>query len=290
MEERVSERGDIERVLADPGYEVPAAPDGDRGVAWLRCTVSRFVNGPAHARRRALVEAEIGRLDPAALRADARRRVDAVLDAADGHIEAMAAIARPVPLAALGAALGVPEDRLVEAVAAAIAVAPAYPTGAADERTDAAAERLRDILESGGPEETAAAIAVLVQACEATAGAVGNAVVVASERPELRGDVDALLRETLLRASPVRVMRRVSPTGGQVTLDLEAAADGAAAGDPPLAFGSGLRPCPGIDQAVAVAAGVLDAVLPRCTVDPAGLAWADMAALRLPDRLELVVG
>jgi cytochrome P450 len=288
----VTERRDIERILADPGFEVPAAPPGDRGLAWLRATVSRFVNGEAHARRRALVELEIARLDPEALRRDARVRTEAVLDAAEGRVEAMTAIARRVPLAALAHALGVPDERLDAVVGDAIAVAPAYPTGATGstgEGVDAAADRLRELLDRGDPEATAAAIAVLAQACEATAGAIGNAMFVASERPELRGDAGALLRKTLLRASPLRVMRRVSPAGEPVTLDVEAASDGAADGDPSMAFGSGVRPCPGAAQAVALVGGVLDALLPRCAVDPDGLAWADLPALRLPERLELLV-
>jgi cytochrome P450 len=284
---RLTLRHDIERVLADPSFEVPAAPAGDHGVAWLRSTVSRFVNGAVHARRRAVVEAELGRLDPAALRREARLRTDAVLDAASGRIEAMASIARPVPLATLGRALGVAEEELEGVVADAIAVAPAYASGAGDDRVDAAVERLRRLLDTGGPEQCAAAIAVLVQACEATAAVIGDAIVIAARRPELRSDVDALLDETLLRASPVRLMRRVSPDGVPVTLDLEAAVLDARVGDAPLAFGSGVRPCPGAAQALALASGVLDALLPRCDCDLDSLAWADSPALRLPQRLDL---
>lgn len=290
MEVRVSFRSEVERVLADPGFEVPRAPAGDRGLAWLRSTVSRFVNGDAHARRRALVEAELEGLEPAALRREARLRAEALLEAAAGRIEVMAEVARPVPLATLGRALGIAEGRLEGAVADTVAVAPAYASGASNEGVDEAADRLRDVLDRGGPEESAAAIAVLVQACEATAALIGGAIVVAAERPELRGRVDALLEWTLLHASPVRLMRRVSPRGEQVTLDLEAAARDCRPGDPPLAFGSGVRPCPASSRARALAAGVLDALLPRCAADPHRLEWADLPALRLPERIELIVG
>lgn len=285
----MSLRREVERVLADPGFEVPAAPAGDRGLAWLRAAVPRFVNGGAHARRRALVEAELGRLEPAALRSDARRRTDAALDAAAGRIEIMAEVVRPVPLAALGSALGVDEGRLPAAVADAALAAPAYASGASNPAIDAAVERLREVLDRGGREESAAAISLLVQACEATAALIGNAVVLAAGRPELRDRVDALLERTLLDASPVRLMRRTSPGGEPVTLDLEAAAADSGPGDPPLAFGSGVRPCPGSAQALALAAGVLDALLPRCAPEPLGLAWAGLPALRLPERLELAV-
>lgn len=285
----MSNRADIERVLADPGHGVPAAPPGDRGLAWLRSTVSRFVNGAVHTRRRAIVEGEIGSMSPQALRESARRRTDAALDAADGRIEAMADIARPVPVATLGAGLGLSGDALSGVVADVIAVAPAYATGAADERVDLAVERLRAALDRGGPEETAAAIAVLVQACEATAALIGNAVALADQRPELPRDVDALVRETALRLPPVRLMRRVSDDGDQVTLDVETASQELGPGDATLTFGSGLRPCPASEHAVALASGVLDALLPRCTRDPDVAQWAELPAIRIPERLELTV-
>lgn len=289
MEQRVTDREEIGRVLADPRYGVPAAPPGDRGLAWLRSTVSRFVNGEAHARRRAIIEGEIGRLEPSALRESARDRAAATLDAAEGRIEVMASVARPVPLAALGAGVGLGEDALDGTVADVMVVAPAYASGAADDRVDAGVERLRAALHRGSPEETAAAIAVLVQACEATAALIGSAVALLEERPELRGDVDALVAETARRLPPVRLMRRVSEAGDAVTLDVETASRGLGPGDGTLTFGSGVRPCPAGEHALALAAGVLDALLPRCALVPGGLAWADLPAIRLPARLEVTV-
>ena len=288
-EEKVTLRGDVERVLADSRFVVPTAPPGDHGLAWLRSTASRFVNGAEHARRRALLEAELGRLDPEALRREARLRTDAVLDAAGGRIEAMADVARPIPLATLGSALGIGDGQLEGAVADAIVVGPAYLPGTADESVDAAVDRLRRLLDRGGSEASAAAIAVLAQACEATAALIGNSFLLATEQPQLRGDVGALLQEVLLRAAPVRLMRRVSPGGEPVTLDLEAAARDSRPGDPPLTFGSGLRPCPGEAQALALAAGVLEALLPRCVCELDKVEWADLPALRRPERLDLVV-
>jgi cytochrome P450 len=288
-EEKVTRRSDVERVLADPRFEVPGALAGDQGLAWLRSTASRFVNGPEHARRRALLEAELARLDPGALRREARQRTGAVLDAASGQVEAMADVARPVPLVTLGSALGIGDGRLEGAVADAIVVGRAYLPGAADEGVDAAVDRLRRLLDRGGSEASAAAVAVLAQACEATAALVGNAVVLAAERPQLRGDVDALLQEVLLWAAPVRLMRRVSQRGEPVTLDLETAVRESRPGDPPLTFGSGLRPCPGEAQALALASGVLDALLPRCAYELGTVEWANLPALRLPEHLDLVV-
>jgi cytochrome P450 len=84
-------------------------------------------------------------------------------------------------------------------------------------------------------------------------------------------------------------MRRVSPGGEPVTLDLDAAARDSRSGDPPLTFGSGLRPCPGEAQALALAAGVLEALLPRCVCELGKVEWANLPALRRLERLDLVV-
>ncbi|MGH4035658.1 isocitrate lyase/phosphoenolpyruvate mutase family protein [Actinomycetota bacterium Odt1-20B] len=64
---------DVRAALADPAL-VPELPPA-RGeaaqvgasVAWLRATVARFSHGEPHRRRRALVEAELARLEPAVL-------------------------------------------------------------------------------------------------------------------------------------------------------------------------------------------------------------------------------
>jgi cytochrome P450 len=289
VERRVSQRGEVERVLADPSFEVPAVPSGDSGLAWLRSTVSRFVNGDDHARRRALVEAEIARLDPAGLRAGARLRTEEVLEAAGGRIELMTAIARPVPLATLAQSLLAGDGTLAaDAAADAVVVGPAYLAGGDDDEVDAAVEELRRLVAREGPEEDAAAIAVLAQASEATAGLIANAFVLAAAEPALQADVNALLRAALRRASPLRAMRRVGPEGEAVILDLEAAGRDVAPDAPPLAFGSGIRPCPGADQALALAAGVLEALLPRCAPGPDGPTWME-GPLRLPQSLELLV-
>jgi hypothetical protein len=173
--------------------------------------------------------------------------------------------------------------RLAQAVADATLLGPVYLAGDAG-GVDEAVERLRRALDRGGREETAAAIAVLAQACEATAALIGNAAVLAAEEPGAGRDVDALLVRVLRWRAPLRLMRRLSPAREPVTLDLDAA--GCEAAEPPLTFGSGLRPCPGADQAVALAAGVLDALLPRYDCNPEGVRWADLPALRLPERLE----
>ncbi|MFJ4412187.1 isocitrate lyase/phosphoenolpyruvate mutase family protein [Streptomyces sp. NPDC088910] len=63
---------DVRAALADPAL-VPEPPAGDVGsagasVAWLRSAAARFSSGRTHRRRRALVEAELARLEPVTLR------------------------------------------------------------------------------------------------------------------------------------------------------------------------------------------------------------------------------
>ncbi|MFD7293836.1 isocitrate lyase/phosphoenolpyruvate mutase family protein [Streptomyces sp. NPDC059897] len=259
---------DVRAALADPDLvpELPAAPEGKEGasMAWLRASVPRFDSGPRHARRRALVESELARLDVARLCAAAARWPEA--EDADPHV-----------VRTLAEALGYREPG---AVAKAVgAVAPAY-FGGEDPDADAAVARLVELLTppERGPEESrgrphtdgvpdhaevaAARICLLVQARDATATLVRHAdATPADARP-----VEWLLHETLRGDPPVRVLRRVAArdtrvagrdiaAGDLVLLDATAAAPTAA--DAPLAFGAPPRVCPGRAHAMALAAGAL---------------------------------
>jgi cytochrome P450 len=289
METVVNTRSEIEQVLADPSFQVASVAPAQGGLGWLRSTVCRFTNGEEHARRRALVEAELNRLDPNDLRTGARRRTREVVAAADGSLDVMGQVARPVPLAVLCGALGVAEGQLDGAVTDSALVGRGYLTGEQDGPTDAAVDRLASLLARGGAEETAAALAVLAQACEATAALIGNALVVARERPGLAGDAQGLLQETLRTAGPLRVMRRLSPQGDAVVLDLEAASATRGPGERPMAFGSGIRPCPGEAQAMALALGVVEALLSSRVVIVEAVTYADSAAFRLPESIRVTV-
>jgi hypothetical protein len=175
-------------------YPVPSpGPPGPYGtVTWLRATVSRFAEGETHARRRALVESLLAGLDADELRAQAARTVG--VDAPY------------VPVAVLARALGADAD-LVDDVRT---VGTAYhPHTEATPQADAALARIIAALPAGDEELTAARVAVLVQACEATAALV-------------RGD-----------DLPVPVTRRVDPDGNVIEVSLE--------GRP---FGEGPRRCP----------------------------------------------
>src|SRR5262249_20247435 len=140
-------------------------------------------------------------------------------------------------------------------------------------------------------EQTAARIAVLVQACDATAALIENTL---DAIREWRTDVpvERAVVETLRFAPPARVMKResVRPTtvgttrvdgGTAVVLDLVSANRDAAVFERPdafdpdradagrhLAFGAGERPCPGSAHALAMACGVVSAVLAIQRVSP----------------------
>ena len=299
----VTSYADAVTVLNNPAFEVPPAPPvpamattapdrpsgGPADLAWLRATVSRFANGPAHARRRALAAALLEAIDPAALReraASASRRALA----AGLPVEV---IAGRVPVMTLANALGLDATVVDDVAAAARGYQPGTDAGPAG---DSAVDAL--VAACGGtPDEyTAARIALLVQACEATAGLIGRAL--AASRPAPDGTTaEALVAETLRFDPPVQAMRRVcvAPTaigaidvaaGTSVIVNVPAAnRDPAVFTDPGvfdpgrpdaerhLTFGTGIRPCPGRDHAVALAAGVISALLDT-SPEPVGEAGA----------------
>jgi cytochrome P450 len=261
----VTRYADVRAVLADPGYVVPpVGPAGERGtIAWLRATVARFSNGEEHERRRALVERELARLDPAELGRAARERTLAELDRAGSRpID----ISKPaVPVAVLAAALGVESGP--DVVASVMAVAAAYQPGSGGEEeerlADAGVQHLVEVFEPGpgpgpGPDEIVAnRIGLLVQTCGATTALIVNTLRRASGA--WPGPVEEQIEETLRVDPPARSTRRLAlETGTAVVLDLGAA--GCDRSLEHLAFGSGLRPCPGARHAVALAAGVIEAV------------------------------
>ena len=134
---------DIRAVLADPRFTVqPPGPGGPPGtVSWLRASVSRFASGAEHRGRRALVEAELGRLDPGALRAAAHELALGQLAGCGrpgDRADVMGLLARRVPVAALAARLGLADP--LRAAAAVTAVAASYFPGSdarREQRADA---------------------------------------------------------------------------------------------------------------------------------------------------------
>lgn len=285
----VSRHADVRAVLADPRFTVPSPGTGGRPgtLAWLRETVCRFSEGAAHERRLGVVRTELERLDAGELHRAAAERTHAILDrAGDAPLDLMASVARRVPVAALGAGLGVDETALAEAVPVAAA---GYLTGQANtEAADAAVTVLAGLLGPGDDETAANRIAILMQAYEATAGLVGITLATVLPLPDpARWPATAVVAETLRFDPPVPAMRRVTaeavtlddqalPAGAPVRLDLVAAnRDPAVFARPEvfdpdrteaahLTFSAGRRPCPGADQALHLAAGVVEAAVARC--------------------------
>ncbi len=204
-------------VLHDPLFVVPPAPPAPTGVAWLRATVGRFCNGPAHERRRALSNAVLSAIPLGALRTSASVH----------------------PVQVLAQAMGI-DEHVVEFVRD---VAQAYQPGTGDDaRADAAVGRLVAIFGGGYDEQTAARIGVLVQACEPTAALIDRA----RQRP-----VEDVLRDD----PPVPATRRCAlepSTVGGVSVRAGEVVQVQLAGE--LAFGAGPRRCPGREHALALVA------------------------------------
>jgi cytochrome P450 len=248
----ISVHDEVCAVLADPAFVVPPVPriDSPVGIAWLRAHVSRFSSGAEHDRRRALAVAALARLDPAELRRAARERAAAALR--DGGSVAS------VPVETLAAAVGLPPGLATDVAAAAAAYQPHVE--ADNDAADYAVARLVDACGGVPDEATAVRISLLVQACAATAALAASA----QRRDDFSASVDEVLADTLRNDPPLPSTRRVAAerahigatvleAGTVVTLDLTADHD------PTLQFGSGLRPCPGREQALAIAAGVIEA-------------------------------
>ncbi|MFJ5118681.1 hypothetical protein [Kitasatospora sp. NPDC088548] len=281
---------DVTSALASPDLVPPrAVPGPPGGVAWLRATVARFSTGEVHAARRALVEADLAGLDPAALRLaaaagfeqDARLRAVRVLAQSLGLAEPEA-VARAVAVVARAYFVELPDD--AEADAAVAWLLPRMDPAGATESAACAPDDLAPNPLASGPlasERAANRIGLLVQACDATALLVEHA-----RRTAARGVLPAaLLTETLRHDPPVREMRRVAardttvagvelPAGTRVVLDIAAAQSTAQstarrttgnADLPPLSFGAPPRVCPGRAHALALAAGILHGAS-----DPAG--------------------
>jgi hypothetical protein len=215
----------------------PAAGDAAPGtLGWLRASVGRFATGDDHARRRA---AAIAVLPPTTGLRERARELATVVPAA------------LVAPAVLAEAMGV---RAADVPAAVADVAPHYLTGELSAAADRAVAALVAAFGGVPDEATAARIGVLVQACGATAALVAAA----AGRPG--SDAETALAAALAETPPVPATRRLAvracrpggvdvPTGATVVVEL--------AGMP---FGAGPRACPGREQALAIAAGVLDAL------------------------------
>lgn len=248
--------------------EVPPVPQDvpPGGVAWLRASVARFSNGDAHTRRRSLAIRSLATISVESLRERAFRWTERIV-ADPGVVDVMAAIARPVPVGVLATELGLPD------VSADIAVvAPAYhPHVVPDAAAEAALARLVAACGGVADEPAAARIGVLIQACDATAGLIGNAVPVFLQGESAAGDVLGAVLDT---DPPVRRTRR-RIDGEDVVVELAG-----------LPFGAGAKECPGRAHAVALATGVLQALSDFRLLETE-IAYEPSANLHVPVRLRV---
>ena len=276
---------EVVAAVADPSLvpvppELRAARNGPARpgtAAWLRESVARFASGPVHECRRAIVEAELGRLDPEALRQAAALATKDARDTFD---------ARLIAVQVLAEALSLPDP---EDVAHDVAIVAGVYFGGESAEADAAVARLLVVAQHDGerdPETSANRIGLLVQACDATAALVNRArEAMGREARAAEYDVDALIAETVRHDPPARAIHRLATlattvagtaivAGDRVTLNLVAANRDPAVFERPdefdpgrpepataaLTFSSEPRRCPGRQQALALAAGILTAL------------------------------
>jgi cytochrome P450 len=155
---------------------------------------------------------------------------------------------------------------------------------------------LVEMLWAGDKDSFVARVSLMVQGCGGTAGLIGMALYALHTSPG--ATTDTLLAEVLRRSPPVRATLRVASSdvvlagkkigcGETVVCDIAAASlDGEASKGPSLAFGYGIRPCPGQSEAMMLAAGVVDAVREACTIDPGqSIDFEPSARLRVPQCL-----
>ncbi|MEV1176456.1 hypothetical protein [Nonomuraea sp. NPDC049784] len=233
----ITRQAEAEAVLSDTRYvPPPVRQDAEEGtLAWLRAQVSRFSTCQTHAERRRLLVERLNAVDPAELRPAAK----AMTLERDGDW-------RGVPTAVLGAALGVKDTSAVAAAAT------GYLSGEESPEADAAVAELLEL--AGIPE-----ITLLLQGHAATEALIENAF----RHAHPGDDIETLLNETLKQDPPLKATRRLDTRSGEeVTIDLVAANRDPSGGRAPhLTFGYGVRPCPAPAHALALASGVLEALL-----------------------------
>lgn len=259
----VTERGDVERILADPAYPVPEADAAaTRPADRFRARASRFANGALHDARRRRIEELLGCLDVDALATAAAARMRAMAHAGADHV--IRAVTAHVPVACLAEQLGFADpDSLPDLVAV---LAEHYPVGGPSDAADAALVRLLAAAPPPGRgehrDDGVLRVQLLVQAQAATA-----ALIVGALRLPGAGDAavptSGLLANVLRETPPVPTTRRMAPDGDLLVLQLGGSDGDAPPGGPrTLAFGAGERACPASRHALAVAAAAVDGLRP----------------------------
>jgi cytochrome P450 len=250
---------DVDEILGSDSWLVvqPSAPD-PRAQALLAKT-ARFSEGREHLERRAAAQALMP--DPARARETARQLTGKAIADAGRFLDAMP-VARHVPVATLACCLGMPQDasdRVASLVgrlcdASAPSLLPRLPADGLGEVTDELAAISAVACRSAAAGD--AAVGLMFQARDATAGLVGSALLRAGDHDLPERTVE----ETLRRDAPVQATTRGrAGTQDPPVLAWVVLAAGDATPDIAPTFGRGRHACPGHAVAAALAAGILDA-------------------------------
>jgi hypothetical protein len=250
---------EVDEILGSDGWLVVPPRVADPRAQALLARTARFSEGREHRERRAAAQA----LMPHSARAHetARLLTGQAIAGAGPYLDAMP-VARRVPVATLARCLGISADAS-DRVAALVgrlcdASAPSLVPRPPGDGLGEVAEELAAISAAacGSPEAGDAAVGLLFQARDATAGLVGSALLRAGDHD----GSEQVVAETLRRDAPVQATTRGrAGAGDQPVLAWVVLATGDAELDIAPTFGRGRHACPGHAVAAVLAVGVLDA-------------------------------
>jgi cytochrome P450 len=303
----VARAADVGAALSEPRLVVPHAAVLPDALGRARCAMARFSDGADHPSRRAVTTAAMARITAEELAVAVRRQALAGLDTT-GPVDVIA-LARTTTTVVLSAALGIAPAAgrvaSVDVLANALAPRLGAPTDAAIVTT--AVDSLVAAAPGATYDERINVVALLHQAHDATAGLVASALL-AAQAHGVVGQAELVVREAARWDPPVQhtVRRASTPLSiGGAAIDRDdlvvvvlaaAGRDPAHADEPdrflpdraqgPLAFGAGAHECPGERAALAIAAGIVDAVWTsgrHVVAQP--VVYERRANLRIPCRL-----
>jgi cytochrome P450 len=250
---------DVDEILGSDAWLVVQPSAADPSTRALLAKTARFSEGREHLERRAAAQALMPH--PARARETAWLLTGHAIADAGPFLDAMP-VARHVPVATLASCLGIPQDASDRAAwlvgllcdASAPSLLPRQPGDGLGEVTDELAAI--SAVACGSPGAGEAAVGLMFQARDATAGLVGSALLRANDHDFPERTVE----ETLRRDAPVQATTRSrTGTGDPPVLAWVVLATGNATLDIAPTFGRGRHACPGHAVAAALASGVLDA-------------------------------
>ena len=278
-------------LLEDEELTVPV-PTEATPLAQAQRTMARWSNGPDHKVRRALAERDLSSLDNVALRGRAHAlATQELLTATD-----LGEVARFVPVAVLAETLGFNHPQLAAHHQRVVSMAIAPEAGTPQTDEDAVNHSLNWLVVASGVTRFETAInriALLHQCLDATAGLIALAALHLATRGQLRDAPEpdpakSLIAWTIRNDPPVTQTIRVLLDGERIVVPLCQTPT-----EPPLTFGAGQHACPGMSAAIALATGVIHAVLDVDAIQrlavPDEVEFERRSNLRIP-RLPLTYG